>query len=543
MSGAPMSYDAVVVGAGHNGMTTAIYLADAGVSPLVLERNDEVGGAVRSGEITEDGFVHDIYSTNQNLFLTSKVFDDYGAELARHGLEFEVTDKPFCNVFPNDQCLRVYADEERTFEELERHDPADLEGWQDLYGKFGRFAETLLPLLDTTLPSGRAARILLGAVRKEGITGVAELSQLALESPRELGDGYFETEEAKVLVAAWGLHLDFGPDVSGGAMIPVLESFGAMMEGMAICKGGASNISQSMVALVEELGGTVRTNAEVSDIHVADGSVTGISTVDGDQYSTERVIANVTPTVLFEDLVPADAVSEEFSRKVDSFDYGPGTMMIHCSMDALPDWRAAENLDEFMYVHIAPYMSDLAETYTTARNGQIPESPMVIVGQTTAVDPTRTPNDEDILWIQVRTLPSVIEGDAKDEIEARDWAAAKEAVADRVIEKIERYAPGTSEKIRERVVISPTDLERSNPNLVGGDNSGGSHHLSQNFLWRPFPGWSQYEMPAEGLYMVGAGTWPGGGNNATSGYLASRRILGPSRRERLFDRGWGFFGP
>jgi phytoene dehydrogenase-like protein len=169
-------------------------------------------------------------------------------------------------------------------------------------------------------------------------------------------------------------------------------------------------------------------------------------------------------------------------------------------------------------------VDDLADTYTEAVNGMIPESPLLVVGQTTAVDPSRTPNDEHILWVQVRTLPSQIEEDAAGEIEATTWEAAGEPVADRVIEKLERYAPGVSESIIDRAVFTPEDLEQSNPNLVGGDSVGGSHHLRQNFIWRPFGNWNKYQTPVTDLYMVGAATWPGGGVNGTSGYLAAQEI-------------------
>jgi phytoene dehydrogenase-like protein len=212
--------------------------------------------------------------------------------------------------------------------------------------------------------------------------------------------------------------------------------------------------------------------------------------------------------------------------------------MVRLALSGRPRWRAAEDLDEFAYVHVAPYVEDLAETYTKSLNGLLPENPLLIVGQTSAVDPSRTPGDEEVLWIQVRTLPPEIRGDAAGEIRARTWEEAKEPFADRVMRKLEDYAPGIGDLVLERVVFSPEDLERRNPNLVGGDSVGGSHHLRQNFIFRPFPGWSNYKMPLEGLYMVGAATWPGAGTNAISGYLAAKEILRPRvLRDRLVKAG------
>jgi phytoene dehydrogenase-like protein len=165
-------------------------------------------------------------------------------------------------------------------------------------------------------------------------------------------------------------------------------------------------------------------------------------------------------------------------------------------------------------------------------NGQLPESPLLVVGQTTAVDPSRTPEDKHILWIQVRALPSEIEGDAAGEIEATTWAEAGEPYADRVIDKLAEYAPGVEDAILDRAVFTPDDLEAANPNLVGGDSVAGSHHLRQNFIWRPFGDWTNYETPVDDLYMVGAGTWPGAGVNALSGYLAAQKL---TTEESLVD--------
>jgi phytoene dehydrogenase-like protein len=157
---------------------------------------------------------------------------------------------------------------------------------------------------------------------------------------------------------------------------------------------------------------------------------------------------------------------------------------------------------------------------------------MLVVGQTSAIDPSRCPAGEGgaVLWVQVRALPASIRGDAAGAIEARDWPAAAEPYADRVLAKLERYAPGIGGLVLDRAVLTPADLERNNPNLAGGDSIAGSMHLRQNFLFRPFPAVADYETGIDGLLMVGAATWPGAGVNAISGYNVARKLLAPARR-------------
>jgi phytoene dehydrogenase-like protein len=149
-----------------------------------------------------------------------------------------------------------------------------------------------------------------------------------------------------------------------------------------------------------------------------------------------------------------------------------------------------------------------------------------VVGQPTAIDPSRAPLGRHVLWVQVRVLPASIKGDASRLIAATHWDEAKEAYADRVIALIERYAPGLSQRILGRAVFSPLDLERENPNLIGGDSLSGSHHLDQNFIFRPAFGWSRYKTPVKGLYMVGAATWPGAGVGAGSGFILAKQLVG-----------------
>jgi len=520
-------YDAIVVGAGHNGLVTAVYLARAGWKVLVLERNEKIGGAVQSGEITRPGFIHDLWSTNQNLFLASPVYKELKDDLERHGLKYAKSPNPYCCVFPDGKSLHVYSDREKTLNLLRQHSKKDAEGWSDLYDHFHAFQKSLLPLYATPLPSAQVGVGLTKALTTVGFAELVKLFRILASSTRYLGLDFFETRETRALISTWGMHMDFGPDVAGGAMFPFLETFTDMDEGMNFAQGGAAKMPAALAGLALEHGAEIRTQAEVTRIVEENGRVTGVELAGGERIGAKRAaIANLTPDVLFKRLLKDTPLPGEVRRYIEGYTYGPATMMVHLALKGKPKWKAAPETQDFAYVHIAPYVEDLSETYTNSINGILPASPLLIVGQTSVVDPTRTPSPEDqILWIQVRTLPPAIKGDAKNEIQAGTWDQAKEPFAERVLQKLEEYAPGIREQIQEMVVYSPADLERANPNLVGGDSIGGSHHLRQNFLFRPFPNYSNYKMPLENLYMVGAGTWPGAGTNATSGYLCAQEIL------------------
>lgn len=521
-------YDAVVVGAGHNGLAAAVHLAARGWKVAVVEAGSAPGGAVKTLELTEPGFRHDLCAMNLSMFAGSAFFAAYRDELTRAGLELVPAPRCFASVFRDGTALGLGPDVEQMVSAIRALSPADAEAWQRMLADFGRDAPHIFGLLGAPMPSFTTAKTLWKAWRQIGMEGLYRLGRLLVATPREFLDGHFESEKLKVMMAAWGLHLDFAPDVAGGALFPYLESMANQAFGMVIGKGGADTIIRAMTAVLAEKGGEILLGQPVSEVALdAAGRATGVVLADGRTLSARKaVIANLNPKVLFGSLVPRLAALEGFNRKVGAFRPGPGAMMIHMAMDGLPDWTAGGELKNYAYVHIAPDMQMMSRVYAEAMDGLLPAEPALVVGQPTAIDPSRAPDGKHVLWVQVRVLPAEIRGDALGTTAATDWDQAKDAYAERVIDIIERYAPGIRSLIRSRAVFSPLDLERENANLVGGDSLSGSHHLDQNFLFRPVAGYSRYRTPVPSLYMCGASTWPGAGTGAGSGFMLGKILAG-----------------
>jgi len=513
--------DAVVVGAGHNGLVAAILLAKAGWSVTVLERSDEPGGAIRTAEVTLPGFKHDLYAANLNLFMGSAFFREHGDEVLACGFEPVVAQRPFGSVFPGGRFLGVSTDSAETVASIRDLSAADAEAWHELAAWFAGHAPALFPLLGTAMPSLAAGRALLSGMRKHGRRWPLELSRLATQSSRELVEEHFESRELQALVAVWGMHLDFPPDLPGGALFALLETFAGAANGMVLGRGGARSLVDALVAMLERNGGTVVCNSEVERIDVTGGRATAAVTADGARYQAAKaLIANLTPRALFGPLVPLDLLSVDFRRAVRGYRHAPATMMVHLALDELPRWVAGDHVRGWSYVHIGPFLDDMSLAYQQAVAGELPERPTLVVGQPSAVDSSRAPEGKAVLWVQVRVVPRAI-----------PWAEASESYADRVVALLDEYAPGLGDRILGRHVISPLDIERANPSLVGGDQLGGSMHPAQNFFLRPFAGWSRYATPIDGLYLCGAATWPGAGVGAGSGYLLGKEL---TRRRRRF---------
>jgi phytoene dehydrogenase-like protein len=370
------------------------------------------------------------------------------------------------------------------------------------------------------------ASFLAKALFRKGFAWTADLVRMLLSSPRKWLSETFESEHVRTTMAGWGMHLDFAPDMAGGAVFPYLESMANQNFGMVIGKGGADTVTQALVSKIEASGGEVHCGSQVARVVREGSKATGIELADGSRIKANKaVIANVAPRGLMS-LIEGQSGDAGFDRKMAGFVHAPGTMMIHLALDGLPDWTASDELKSFAYVHIAPSLDQMARTYQQAVAGLLPDEPVLVVGQPTVVDPSRAPEGKHVLWVQVRMVPGEIRGDAAGKITETDWAQVKEIYAERALDIIERHAPGLRQKVIGRTVVSPLDLEADNPNLVGGDQVAGSHHLSQNFLFRPALGHATGKTPVEGLHITGASVWPGAGTGAGAGYMLAQKLGG-----------------
>ena len=524
---ADLSFDAVVIGAGHNGLAAAIHLARHGWKVGVFEAKSDAGGAVKTRELTLPGFRHDVAAMNLSMFAGSPFLREHGEALGRHGLAFAPAAHCFASVFPDKSWFGVSKDVETTLARLRAINPRDAEAWSTMLQRFGADAPHIFGLLGNEMPSLAAAKVVWKAWRQNGTAWTLDMLRFLTMPTRTWADANFADARVKATLGAWGMHLDFPPDVSGGALFPYLESMANQAFGMVIGKGGADTMIRAMTGYLRELGGEIHLDSAVAEVIQSAGSASGIRLADGRSITASRaVIANVTPQLLFGKLLPKGSGKPAVDQKFKAFRPGPGTMMLHLALDGLPDWQAGGELRDFAYVHIAPSFGYMNRAYAQAMDGLLPEAPVLVVGQPTVVDPSRAPDGKHILWVQVRVLPKHVAGDAAGRISQTSWAEMKDAYAERVIDIIEAYAPGLRGRILGRAVFSPDDLEVENPCLVGGDNLSGSHQLDQNFLFRPVAGHSRYAMPLGRLYMCGAATWPGAGTGAGSGYLLGRKLAG-----------------
>jgi len=533
-------HDAVIVGSGINSLACAALLARAGWSVRVLEREAELGGAVRTAELTDPGFLHDVFSAWHPLWVGGTAHAELGDELARRGLEYLNTEHPTGTLFPDGASVFLTTSTDANAAELEWHAAGDGQAWRETIAGFGAQAELAFGVLGTELWSPTGAGLALKAYRRLGRRGLAAFTGELVQSSRDWLTETFRSERAHGLLAPWVLHTGLGPDQATSGFMTRVIAFAIEAGGMPIPRGGGARLVDALIRLIEDNGGICETGADVERVVVVNGGAEGVRVADGRTVTAGRaVVCNVTPTQLYGRLLGPQDVPADIAGAGRRFRYGRSEMQIHYALSEPPRWEGDERLAQSALIHLTPGLDGVSRAVNEAERGLLPAEATVVVGQPLTMDETRAPAGAGILWIQLQELPWQVKGDAAGELDvgAGTWTETlRERYADRIQARIARHVPNLESSILRRVVLSPADLRAANINLEHGDPYSGSLALDQNFLWRPFARQPGHRTPVDRLFHIGASTWPGPGLGAGSGTLVAQELLRPPATKRLADR-------
>lgn len=536
------TFDAVFVGAGINSLAGAALLSKAGWSVCVLERNDQLGGCIRtSSDLTAPGFTHEILASWHPLFTGSPAYAELKDELDRRGVEYLNTDLPTATAFPDGSSAFLTTSLEDNVAELARHAAADGPAWEAMFKGFMANADLSFGVLGTELWSPAGLGLGRQALRRFGRRGLLAYVGSVLTTCRDwLGDT-FESDAAHGLLAPWVLHTGLGPDQATSGFMTQVIACALQLGGMPVPKGGGVVLVDALAGIVRDAGGEVRTGADVERILVSDGTATALRLAGGETIRAERaVVASVTPTQLYGSLLGDGEVPADVATAASRYRYGRGEMQIHFAMSEPPDWYGDERLARTAIVHVTPGLDGVSRAVNEAERGLLPAEATIVCGQPTAVDPSRAPDGSWIVWVQLQELPAGrVKGDAAGEIDVGDgsWTEAlREAYADRTTTRLGRHIRNLERATIRRVALSPADIAELNVNLVGGDIYGGSCALDQNLLFRPLAQAPGHATAVDRLWHIGASTHPGPGLGAGSGYLVYKELTKPALHRRVLAK-------
>jgi phytoene dehydrogenase-like protein len=526
-------YDAVLVGSGVNALACGALLARAGWRVCVLERNDWLGGAIKTEELTGPGFLHDVFSAWHPLWVGGAAHAELGDELAARGLEYLNTELPTATALPDGAAAFLLRSAEANVAELGPE-------WRGVLERFLPNADLAFGVLGTELWSPAGLALAARALRRLGRDGSLAFLGEVLQTSRDWLETTFASERAHALLAPWVLHTGLGPDQATSGFMTQVIAVAVQEGGMPVPRGGGAKLADALVRLIRDHGGICETDSDVERVLVRSGRAVGVRLSGGEVVTAERaVVASATPTQLYERLLAEADVPSATRERARRFRYGRAEMQIHYALSEQPRWEGDERLAQTAIVHVTPGLDGVSRAVNEADRGLLPSEATIVCGQPLTIDGSRAPAGRGLLWIQLQELPCHVKGDAAGTIDTGlgEWTdELRERYADRVQARLARHLPNLESSILQRVVLGPHDLERANVNLRHGDPYGGALALDQNFLWRPFPGSRGHATPVERLWQIGASTWPGPGLGGGSGTLVAQELLKPPLAQRVLAK-------
>ncbi len=521
----PAKYDAIVIGAGHNGLVAAAYLARAGKKVLVLERRHVVGGAAVTEEIIP-GFKFSVCSYVVSLLRPEIIRD---LDLPRHGLEILPLDGTFTPM-PNGDYLWRVNDHARTRREIARHSRLDAEAYEE-FGKamlqMCKFVKPILSMMPpdpATLNPRELMKLLFLGRRFQSLPGEDKYNQVQLMtmSAVDFLDQWFETDVLKATMSASGIIGTFLGVRSPGTAYVLLHHYMGEIDGAfrawGFARGGTGAISNAIASAARELGAEIRTRAGIAKILVKNGRATGVVTESGDEFYADIVTSSVDPRRTFVQMIDPGHLPDDFLEEVQHYKFRGSSGKVNLALDALPDFTCLPGPGAHLRgaISISPSVEYMERAYDEAKYGRYSTRPYIDIVIPSLTDPSVAPPGKHVMSCFVQYAPyHLAEG---------TWDEKREAFGDTVIDTLAEYAPNLKKIIVGRQVVTPLDLERE-WGLTEGNIFQGELSLEQLFFLRPVPGWAQYRTPLRNLYMCGSATHPGGGIMGAPGRLAAMQIL------------------
>jgi phytoene dehydrogenase-like protein len=504
--------DAVVIGSGPNGLAAAIRLAEAGRSVVVLEAADHYGGAVRTEELTLPGFHHDTFSSVYPAGAASPVFA--ALPLERHGLRWVQPEVAMAHPQDGGEAVALHQDLDATCASLDAQHPGDGDAWRAFatpyLRHFGAFRSTMLSGFP---PVAGPARLAAGL----RLQGTLDFVALLLASADTLAGRLFGGDAARAWLYGSAMHGDVPPRSAGSAISGTYLQLLGHAVGWPSPAGGAGALADALVGVLHAHGGVTRTDARVTGLLTERGRVAGVRTAGGDLVRAPIVVCDTSAPGLL--AIAADALPDAYVRRLTGFRAGPATYKVDWALDGPAPWDAPD-ARRAGTVHVGGGPAEMIAAIGAATDGVLAESPFLLFGQQSVADATRAPAGRHTAWAYTHVPRGV------------DWEREREPFLARVEAKVERFAPGFSDRILARHVMTPEDLQGRDANLEHGDVGGGSYELDQ-LVFRPVPSLSPYRTPLRGLYLGSASTFPGGAVHGVPGHAAARAALADRRLRRV----------
>jgi phytoene dehydrogenase-like protein len=518
-------YDAVLVGAGHNALVAAAYLARAGRSVLVLERRPLVGGAAVTEEIFP-GFKFSVFSYVVSLLRPEIIRD---LDLPRHGLQILPLESTIVPLDGGDH-LGLWSDPDQSRRELARHSPRDAEASQVFGRLMQHMAMAVKPILGMVPPDPaslapsdlKGMLRFAGHFRSLGAERFHALYKLMTMSSADYLDEWFELDPLKATKAASGIIGTFlGPRSPGSAYVLLHHYMGEIdgaFRAWGFQKGGTGAISEAIASAAREAGAEIRTGAAVARVRVRNGRATGVVLESGEELEAPLVVSGLDPRRTFLDLVEPGLLPDEVVEAVGRFKFRGSSGKVNLALSELPDFTCLPGAGPHLRgaISISPSLDYLERAYDDAKYGEFSRHPYMDIVIPSMIDPGMAPPGKHVMSIFVQYAPYRLNGGWTD--------ARREAFGDAVVDTVARHAPNLKRAIIGRQVLSPADIERIT-GLSEGNIFQGELALHQLFFMRPLPAWGRYRTPIRGYWQCGAGTHPGGGIMGASGRLAALEIL------------------